>query len=57
MSEVQQALHIDAQSDSRPMTHYVESPEDIESIFDDITYSKGMPFPPNIRTCSTTISI
>lgn len=27
---------------NRPMTHYVEQPEEIDSIFDNISYSKGI---------------
>lgn len=26
---------------NRPMTHYVEQPHEIDSVFDDISYSKG----------------
>lgn len=26
---------------ARPMTYYVESPQEIDNIFDDMTYSKG----------------
>ncbi len=27
---------------NRPMTHYVEQPQEIDSIFDNVSYSKGM---------------
>lgn len=41
IKELQPALHFDAEPSSRPMTHYVEDPADIENIFDVVTYSKG----------------
>lgn len=29
-------------SNNRPMTHYVEQPQEIDSVFDNVSYSKGM---------------
>lgn len=40
-NELQPAFQFDAQQKSHPMTYYVESPDDIEDIFDMISYSKG----------------
>lgn len=44
VSEVQLALRTDVQTKTHPLTFYVESPEALENIFDDITYSKGINF-------------
>lgn len=41
ISEMQPALHLDAQAQTHPMTFYVEKPEAIENMFDDISYCKG----------------
>lgn len=41
ITEVREAFHADVQPEAHPMTFHVESPESIESLFDDITYSKG----------------
>jgi aminopeptidase N len=35
------AFTSDARSNTRPMTTYVESPQEIGSIFDDISYARG----------------
>lgn len=38
---VQNVLEIDANPSIRPLTHYIESPDDIRAIFDRISYDKG----------------
>lgn len=38
---VQSVLEIDANPNIRPMTYYVESPESIDFMFDDIASKKG----------------
>lgn len=39
-SVVQNVMIFDATSETRPMTHYVESPKDLTNLFDSIAYSK-----------------
>jgi aminopeptidase N len=39
-SKVQNALETDASETIRPMTHYVEEPQLVKDLFDDIAYSK-----------------
>lgn len=41
VQSLQQALRFDAQPTTHPMTYYVESPIDVENIFDKISYEKG----------------
>lgn len=35
-------LLVDAQPDTKPMTYYIDSPDDIDDRFDGISYNKGM---------------
>ena len=37
---LQSSLGLDSTNRTRPMTHYVESPDYIEMLFDNIAYSK-----------------
>lgn len=39
---IQAVLEVDADPNIRAMTHYVENPIDIYSLFDWISYSKGI---------------
>jgi aminopeptidase N len=39
---VQPVMENDANPSIRPMTYYVESPERIDNLFDNVAYSKGM---------------
>lgn len=38
---IQAVFEVDADPNIRPMTHYYENPDDIYSLFDWISYSKG----------------
>lgn len=42
VTNVHNLLRYESNIGNRPMTHYVEQPQEIDSVFDDITYSKGI---------------
>lgn len=44
VTQFQRALEVDATENTRPMTFYVESPEAVRNLFDDIAYSKCKSF-------------
>lgn len=43
-------MEVDADPDIRPMSFYVESPENIEELFDNIAYSKGKSWKVSFRS-------
>lgn len=40
-SEYQRGMNADSGRSPRPMTHYVQTPSQISSLYDNISYSKG----------------